>query len=103
LGECIVRHIPLDGKYKIISAELAKQIDADKAAGLNPFLVVASAGTTDVGAIDPLSEIGAIAKQHGLWYHIDAAYGGFFILTEEGKGKLRGLNLADSIIIDPHK
>ena len=83
--------------------DLAEQIEKDKAAGLNPFLLVASAGTTDVGAIDPLPELGAIAKDHGLWYHIDAAYGGFFILTEEGKSKLKGLDLADSLIIDPHK
>ncbi|MEO7674444.1 MAG: pyridoxal-dependent decarboxylase, partial [Pyrinomonadaceae bacterium] len=103
LAECIVRHVPLDEKYRMISSELAAQVEADKAAGLNPFLVVASAGTTDVGAIDPLVEIGTIAKQHGLWYHIDAAYGGFFILTDEGKEKLRGLELSDSVIIDPHK
>ena len=103
LGECIVRHIPLDEKYKIVAGEFEKQIEADNAAGLNPFLVVASAGTTDVGAIDPLMEIGAIAKQHGLWYHIDAAYGGFFILTDEGKQKLKGIETSDSVIIDPHK
>jgi len=67
-------------------------------------MVVASAGTTDVGAIDPLPEIGAIANANGLWYHIDAAFGGFFILTDEGRGKLlRGLELSDSLIIDPHK
>ncbi len=103
LGECIVRYIALDERFKMMPSDLKSQIEADKAAGLNPFLVVASAGTTDVGAIDPLSEIGAIAKEYGLWYHIDAAYGGFFILTEEGKPKLRGLELADSLIIDPHK
>ncbi len=103
LGECVVRYVPLDNKFKMIPAELSALIEADKAAGLNPFLAVASAGTTDVGAIDPLVEIGAIAKTHGLWYHIDAAYGGFFVLTESGKGKLRGLDLADSLIIDPHK
>ncbi len=103
LGECVVRYVPLDNKFKMIPAELSALIEADKAAGLNPFLAVASAGTTDVGAIDPLIEIGAIAKTHGLWYHIDAAYGGFFVLTESGKGKLRGLDLADSLIIDPHK
>lgn len=103
LNECIVRHVPLDEKYRMIASELSTQIETDKAAGLNPFLVVASAGTTDVGAIDPLPEIGEIAKQHGLWYHIDAAYGGFFILTEEGKAKLRGFELSDSLIIDPHK
>jgi aromatic-L-amino-acid/L-tryptophan decarboxylase len=103
LAECPVRYIALDDKYKMRPDDLAEQIEKDKAAGLNPFLLVASAGTTDVGAIDPLSEIGAIAKDHGLWYHIDAAYGGFFILTEEGKSKLKGLDLADSLIIDPHK
>lgn len=103
LGECIIRYIPIDEKYKIAPAELSRLITDDKAAGLNPFLVVASAGTTDVGAIDPLVDIGAIAKEHGLWYHIDAAYGGFFILTEEGKSRLAGLELSDSVIIDPHK
>jgi aromatic-L-amino-acid/L-tryptophan decarboxylase len=103
LAECPVRHIALDEKYKMRPDDLAAQIEKDKSDGLNPFLVVASAGTTDVGAIDPLVEIGAIARQHGLWYHIDAAYGGFFILTDEGKSKLEGLALADSLIIDPHK
>ncbi len=103
LAECPVRYVELDHKYKMRPDDLAAQIEADKAAGLNPFLVVASAGTTDVGAIDPLIEIGEIASHHGLWYHIDAAYGGFFILTDEGREKLRGLELADSLIIDPHK
>jgi len=103
LGECIIRYLPLDERYRIKADELEKQVADDKAAGLNPFLVVASAGTTDVGAIDPLIDIGEIAKRQGLWYHIDAAYGGYFILTEEGKEKLRGLELSDSLIIDPHK
>ena len=103
LGECILRFISIDDKFRIVPAELDQQIEQDKANGLNPFLVVASAGTTDVGAIDPLVEIGEIAKRHAVWYHIDAAYGGFFILTEEGKQKLRGLELSDSLIIDPHK
>ena len=103
LGECIVRHIPLDSKYRIIAEELEHQIVEDRREGLNPFLVVASAGTTDVGAIDPLSEIGDIAKRNGIWYHIDAAYGGFFILTDEGKKKLAGIEKSDSLVIDPHK
>lgn len=103
LAECIVRYLPLDEKYRIIAPDLSKQIEADKAAGRNPFLIVATAGTTDVGAIDPLVEIGEIARANDLWYHIDAAYGGFFILTEEGKAKMRGLELSDSLIIDPHK
>ncbi|MBK9216112.1 MAG: aminotransferase class V-fold PLP-dependent enzyme [Chloracidobacterium sp.] len=103
LAECPVRYIKLDEKYRMRSGDLSAQIEKDKADGLSPFLLVASAGTTDVGAIDPLPELGAIAARHGLWYHIDAAYGGFFILTNEGKQKLKGLDLADSLIIDPHK
>ncbi|MCC6330037.1 MAG: aminotransferase class V-fold PLP-dependent enzyme [Acidobacteria bacterium] len=103
LCECVIRYIDLDERFRMQPRDLAQKIESDKAAGLNPFLVVASAGTTDVGAIDPLTEIGAIAKESGCWYHIDAAYGGFFILTDEGKEKLRGLELADSLIIDPHK
>jgi aromatic-L-amino-acid/L-tryptophan decarboxylase len=103
LSESILRFIPLDDRFRMVSGELEKQIEEDKAAGLNPFMVVASAGTTDVGAIDPIEAIGSVAKRHGLWYHIDAAYGGFFILTKEGKEKLQGLELSDSLIIDPHK
>ena len=103
LAECPVRYVALDEKYRMQPDDLAAQIEADKAAALNPFLVVASAGTTDVGAIDPLVELGEIAARHNLWYHIDAAYGGFFILTDEGREKLHGLNMADSLIIDPHK
>ncbi|MBP9664060.1 MAG: aminotransferase class V-fold PLP-dependent enzyme [Pyrinomonadaceae bacterium] len=103
LAECPVRYIELDDQYRMNADDLSVQIEKDKADGLKPFLVVASAGTTDVGAIDPLPEIGAIAAEHNLWYHIDAAYGGFFILTDEGKVRLRGLELADSLIMDPHK
>jgi aromatic-L-amino-acid decarboxylase len=103
LGECHIRYIELDERYKIRVDDLRAKIEADKAAGLNPFLVVASAGTTDVGAIDPLVKIAAVATEHGLWYHIDAAYGGFFILTDQGREKLTGLNLGDSVVIDPHK
>ena len=103
LGECIVRHLPVDEKFRIVPSKFAEQVAADKADGLNPFLIVASAGTTDVGAIDPLTEIGEIARENGLWYHIDAAYGGFFVLTDEGKDKLRGIETSDSLVIDPHK
>jgi glutamate/tyrosine decarboxylase-like PLP-dependent enzyme len=103
LGECIIRYVAIDERFRIDPGDLEKQISDDKAAGLNPFLVVASAGTTDVGAIDPLADIGEIAKRHNLWYHIDAAYGGFFILTDEGREKFRGIESSDSLIIDPHK
>jgi aromatic-L-amino-acid/L-tryptophan decarboxylase len=103
LDTCIVRPVPLDDRYRIIPAELEKQIKLDEEQDLKPFLVIASAGTTDVGAVDPLEEIGIICKEHKLWYHVDAAYGGFFMLTREGKEKLRGIELADSLVMDPHK
>jgi len=103
LRECVVRTVPVDDKYRMVASELESMVRADLEAGLQPFLIVASAGTTDVGAIDPLAEIGAIAKTYGLWYHIDAAYGGFFVLTEEGKRKLTGIETSDSVAIDPHK
>ncbi|MCC6824325.1 MAG: aminotransferase class V-fold PLP-dependent enzyme [Acidobacteria bacterium] len=103
LGDCVIRYLPLDERFRIKAGALTEQVKADKDQGLLPFCVVASAGTTDVGAIDPLPEIGAIAREHGLWYHIDAAYGGFFILTAEGKDRLRGIELSDSVIMDPHK
>jgi aromatic-L-amino-acid decarboxylase len=103
LKEAIVRYVPLDESYRMIPEELEKQIIADKKQKRKPFLVIASAGTTDVGAIDPLQEIGEIAKKQKLWYHVDAAYGGFFVLTKEGKKKLRGIELSDSTVIDPHK
>lgn len=103
LGECVIRYLPLDERFRIRAEDFHKQVAADKQDGLNPFLIVASAGTTDVGAIDPLVEIGEIARAYGLWYHIDAAYGGSFVLTDEGKEKLNGLEVSDSLIIDPHK
>jgi glutamate/tyrosine decarboxylase-like PLP-dependent enzyme len=103
LEDVIIRHINLDINSRIITEELETKINDDKAKGLNPFLVIASAGTTDTGAIDPLEAIGNIAKNNKLWFHIDAAYGGFFILTEEKKTRFNGIELADSLVIDPHK
>lgn len=103
LKECVVRQVPMDERSKMNVEKLERLIAADKRSGLNPFLVIASAGTTDVGAIDPLEAIGNIAKKNKLWYHVDGAYGGFFIMTDEGKKKLKGIEMADSLVIDPHK
>lgn len=103
LKECVVRHIPLDGSYRMIPSELERAITSDRSAGLNPWLVIASAGTTDVGAVDPLSEIGDLARRLGVWFHLDAAYGGFFVLCESGKNVLRGMETPDSVVMDPHK
>src|SRR4029079_2738462 len=77
--------------------------DADVDKGLTPFLVVASAGTTNTGSVDPIDEISAVCKKKSLWLHIHAAYAGFAVLTEEGRQMLGRLDLADSITLDPHK
>lgn len=103
LEDVIIRELALDSKSKIVVDDLSEKIQKDKNAGLNPFLVIASAGTTDTGAVDPLEEIGKVTKEEGLWYHIDAAYGGFFILSEKLKILFKGIELADSLAVDPHK
>ncbi|HYV95324.1 MAG TPA: aminotransferase class V-fold PLP-dependent enzyme [Chitinophagales bacterium] len=103
LKESVIRYVPMDDHYRMNAGELDKMIKMDKTHRMIPFLVIASAGTTDTGAIDPLEEIGAVAKKHELWYHIDGAYGGFFALTDEGKRKLKGIESSDSIVVDPHK
>lgn len=97
------RYVPMDEHYRLDVGELIQMIESDRDQGLKPWLVVASAGTTDTGAVDPVEEIAQVAKQHGLWFHLDAAYGGFFLLCEEGRERLHGLNQADSIVMDPHK
>jgi len=98
-----VRLLKLDTSSKIDSKTLSEAIEQDLQDGLHPFMIIASAGTTDTGAIDPLEKIGNIAKQHNLWYHIDGAYGGFFILCDEKKELFKGIEMADSLVIDPHK
>ena len=103
LKDCPVRYIPLDSNYRMKADELEKFIAADKKSGLNPWLIIGSAGTTDVGAVDPLEEIGTIAEKNKMWFHLDAAYGGFFALTDSAKKILTGIEKSDSIIMDPHK
>lgn len=103
LRECPVRHVPMDGRHRMDAAALESLIAADLRAGLRPWLVVASAGTTDVGAIDPMASIAEIASRHGLWFHLDGAYGAFFVLCPEGRRKLAGIEGADSLVMDPHK
>src|ERR1051325_9980834 len=97
LNECIIRHVELDERWRIKAASLETLIKKDKVKGLNPFLVIASAGTTDTGAIDPLDAIADITAKYKLWYHVDAAYGRFFALTAEGKKKLKGMERSDSL------
>ena len=102
LEDIVIRYVSLDENHKIKTTVLAELIAKDIEAGLLPFMVVATAGTTDTGAIDPLNEIAIIAKENKMWFHVDAAYGGFFIMTSK-KELFNGIEKADSIIIDPHK
>ena len=103
LEEAVIRHIPMDLHFRMKVDKLEEQIISDNKKDLLPFLIYATAGTTDIGAVDPLEDIGEIAKKYNIWYHIDAAYGGFFLLIDAGKKILKGIEKADSLIIDPHK
>jgi len=98
-----VRVLPTDSRFHMDLDALRKTIRRDRELGLTPFLVVGSGGTTNTGSVDDLERISGIARAEGLWFHVDAAYGGFFILTERGRRALRGMALADSITLDPHK
>jgi glutamate/tyrosine decarboxylase-like PLP-dependent enzyme len=98
-----VRVLPVDDNLRLEPATLAAAIAADEAAGRFPFCVVANAGATSTGAVDPIAELAAITRAHGLWLHVDAAYGGFAALTERGRDALGDLASADSLTLDPHK
>jgi glutamate/tyrosine decarboxylase-like PLP-dependent enzyme len=103
LHTCVVRHVPMDSRHRLDATALEALVGEDERAGLRPWLVVASAGTTDAGAIDPMHAIGDVAERHGLWFHLDAAYGAFFALCDEGRQALDGMARSDSIVMDPHK
>lgn len=98
-----VREIPTDDAYRIRVPALAEAVAADRAAGRTPFFVAGNAGTTNTGAVDDLAALADLAVREGLWLHVDGAYGGFFLLTEEGRRRMAGIERADSIVLDPHK
>ena len=103
LGECVQRRIPIDERFRMIPAALEVAMAEDARAGRIPWLVVATAGTTDAGAVDPLEAIAGISARHSAWFHCDAAYGGPFALCTEGRRILRGIERSDSVALDPHK
>lgn len=103
LGECIVRQVPMDERHRMRPDALRERALADKRAGLRPFLIIANAGSTDVGAVDPLDALADVAAGLGTWFHVDAAYGGYFLLTEHGRAVMAGIARADSLVMDPHK
>lgn len=98
-----VRVIGADSDFRMDVGALASAIAADRAAGLRPFLVTSSAGTTNTGAVDPLNAIADLCAREKLWHHIDGAYGAFFHMCPELQPLLAGLPRGDSLTLDPHK
>ena len=98
-----VRVLPVDERYRLRADALRAAMDADARQGREPLFVAAAAGATSTGAVDPLEDIAALCKERGVWFHVDAAYGGFAVLTERGRAALRGIERADSVTLDPHK
>jgi aromatic-L-amino-acid/L-tryptophan decarboxylase len=103
LGEAQLRYIPMDDRFRMQSPALERAIASDRADRLKPWLIVAAAGTTDTGAVDPLMSIADIAQRERCWLHVDAAYGGFFLLTDHGRRAFAGIERSDSVVLDPHK
>jgi aromatic-L-amino-acid decarboxylase len=95
--------IDVDEDLRMSVEDLERQIEEDRSAGREPFMVVASAGTTDTGTVDPIPGIADVASSKELWLHVDAAYGGFFQLTQRGRVTLSGIERADTVALDPHK
>lgn len=103
LADAQLRRIPMDEHYRMDAKELETQVQKDRQHGLIPLMIVGTAGTTDMGVMDPLAELAEIATRHSIWFHVDAAYGGFFNLVNDLKTKFSGIEKADSIVVDPHK
>lgn len=98
-----LRRIACDERWRIRIDALSAAVKRDRAQGLRPFLVVGNVGTTNTGAIDDIAALAALAERERLWLHLDAAYGGFFALTQRGRAAMRGMERADSVTVDPHK
>lgn len=98
-----VRAVVTDERQRLDAEALAAAIEQDLADGRRPLAIVATGGTTDTGAVDPLHACADLAEEHGAWFHVDAAYGGFFALTDRGRTHLDGIGRADSVTVDAHK
>ncbi len=103
IGQNNVRKIPVDAEFRMRPDALAAAIEQDRAAGLRPFCVVATVGTTSTTSIDPVEAIADIAERHGLWLHVDAAYAGAAAIVPEFQHVLKGSERADSFVTNPHK
>ncbi|MET9227897.1 aminotransferase class V-fold PLP-dependent enzyme [Lentzea sp. NPDC003310] len=98
-----IRVVPTDTSLRMDVDQAAALIAEDRTDGLRPFLIIGTAGATSTGIVDPLDAVASLAEREGLWFHVDAAYGGAFQLTERGRATLHGVDRADSIAWDPHK
>lgn len=98
-----VRLLDVDSNFRAEPDLFEAAIQKDAAKGFKPFFLVSNAGTTNTGAVDPLTDLASVARKFNLWHHIDGAYGGFFRICSRGKKKLEGIELSDSIVLDPHK
>jgi glutamate/tyrosine decarboxylase-like PLP-dependent enzyme len=98
-----LHRVPSDDGFRLDLSALRRAVEADRAAGRVPFCVVANAGTTNTGAVDPLPELADYCDRDGLWLHVDGAYGAAAALCERGRAALEGLGRADSLSLDPHK
>lgn len=98
-----VRKIATDERFRMEVGLLRRVLEEDRASGMTPLCVCANAGATNTGAIDPLESIADLAREEGLWFHVDGAYGGFAVLAPGAKDALQGIERADSLTLDPHK
>lgn len=98
-----IRLIPVDEHLRLDASALASAVEEDRLNGKRPFCVIATAGTTNTGTVDPLNAIADVCESHGLWLHVDGAYGAAAVLTERGRESLAGMERADSLVLDPHK
>ena len=102
-GDDQLRRLPSGDQYRLDPEALRHALAADRAEGRRPFCVIANAGTTNTGAVDPLSELASLAEEEDLWLHVDGAYGAPAVVCEQGQDRLTGLDRVDSLTMDPHK
>src|SRR5256714_5851141 len=103
IGEDNVQRVPSDAEFRLDVAALRAMVERDIAEKFKPIAVVATVGTTSTASVDPVPEIAKTCREHKIWLHIDAAYGGGFAILPEGKWITAGWTEADSIIVNPHK
>ncbi len=103
IPETGIRKIPTDAAFRMRVDALEEAVEEDRKALRHPLFLVANAGTTNTGAVDPMEALARVAREEEVWFHVDGAYGGFAVLTEPGRDLLRGMEMADSVTLDPHK